>query len=70
MNNYIFIDESGDPGLDLSNGSSEYFVMLAILLEDRLEMETLSLEIKKLSRKLFKNDYHEFHFVNEKNSHR
>jgi hypothetical protein len=70
MNKYLFIDESGDPGTDINNGASKSFTMVAILFDDILEMETVSLEIKKLSRKLFKNDYHEFHFVHEKNIHR
>lgn len=70
MNKYLFIDESGDPGNSTQNGSSKHFVMVAILFDDILEMESLSVEIKKLARKLFKNDYHEFHFVNERNVHR
>lgn len=70
MNKYLFIDESGDPGLGVNSGASKSFTMVAILFDDLLEMETVSLEIKKLSRKLFKNDYHEFHFVHEKNIHR
>lgn len=70
MNKYLFIDESGDPGIEINNGASKSFTMVAVLFDDVLEMETVSLEIKKLSRKLFKNDYHEFHFVHEKNIHR
>lgn len=70
MNYQTFTDESGDPGTDIGRGASKYFVMSTAIFKDALEIQILSAEIKKLARKLFKNDFHEFHFVNERPEHR
>lgn len=70
MNYQTFTDESGDPGTDINKGASKYFVMSTVIFKDVLEIQILSAEIKKLARKLFKNDFHEFHFVNERPEHR
>ena len=70
MNYQTFTDESGDPGTDIDRGASKYFVMSTAIFKDALEIQILSAEIKKLARKLFKNDFHEFHFVNERPEHR
>jgi hypothetical protein len=39
----VFIDESGDPGMKLGTGSSEYFVVTLVLFEDNDE----ALEVEK-----------------------
>ena len=35
----VFVDESGDPGLKLDQGSSKYFIVKIILFEEDEEAE-------------------------------
>lgn len=64
---YIFIDESGDPGFKLEKGSSEYFVIACIIFKDKLEMERTAFLIKDLRRNLGFSDNVEFKFSQSKN---
>jgi hypothetical protein len=62
----IFIDESGDSGLKLSEGSSRYLVVALVVFEDREEAVACDQRIELLRREL---GWHgEFHFY--RNSHR
>jgi Protein of unknown function (DUF3800) len=63
MRKLVFIDESGDSGL--KPGSSLFFVIAFVIFDDYLEAEKLALELKILRRKLFNNDYQEFHFTKD-----
>ena len=58
----VFIDDSGDPGFKLKQGSSIFFVISAVIFTDNLEAEKVALEIKKLRRELGFSDYAEFKF--------
>lgn len=58
----VFIDESGDPGMQIKEGSSTYFVMTPVLFEDRDEAEALDKRIGLLKREFGFNEKFEFHF--------
>lgn len=58
----IAIDDSGDPGLKLGKGSSDYFVIAANLFEDDLDAEEVALKIKRLRQRLGWKLNHEFKF--------
>lgn len=58
----VFIDDSGDPGFKLKQGSSIFFVISAIIFTDDLEAEKVAVEIKKLRRELGFSDNMEFKF--------
>lgn len=63
----VFSDESGDAGIRMDLGSSRYFIICYVIFYDFLEAEKVSLEIKKVRRTAFKNDYQEFHFTKDSN---
>lgn len=57
----VFIDESGDPGLKLKEGSSDYFVIALVVFEDNEEAIACDQRIQLLKRELgLINE--EFHF--------
>ncbi len=58
----VFIDDSGDPGFQVSKGSSPVFVIAMVLFSDTLEAEKTSLAIKQLRRSLKVSDSYEFKF--------
>jgi hypothetical protein len=58
----VFIDESGDPGMKLEGGSSDYFVVTLILIEDPEEAAALEQRIILLRRELGLSADFEFHF--------
>jgi len=58
----VFIDDSGDAGFKLDKGSSEFFVISAIIFSDNLEAEKTALAIKELRRSLGFPDSAEFKF--------
>lgn len=58
----IAVDDSGDPGIKLGQGSSRHFVIAAILFEDDLDAEETSLKIKRLRKELNWKENHEFKF--------
>lgn len=57
-----FIDESGDAGLDLSRGSSPFFVIALVLFEDTLEAERADEAISALRYQLRLHPHYEFAF--------
>lgn len=58
----VFIDDSGDPGFNLLQGSSPIFVISCIIFSDDLEAEKASVAIKELRRQLKFPDTVEFKF--------
>ena len=58
----VFIDDSGDPGFKIQQGSSPVFVISLIVFDDSLEAEKTSVAIKELRRKLKVSDLYEFKF--------
>lgn len=57
----VFIDESGDPGLKLTAGSSTYFVIALVVFEDNEEALACDQRIQLLKHELGR-DNEEFHF--------
>jgi len=62
----VFIDESGDSGLKISEGSSRFFIVALVVFEDREEATACDRRIELLKRELGRKDK-EFHF--HRNSH-
>ncbi len=62
----IFVDESGDPGLKLSQGSSKYFIVAIVLFEEDEEAEAAEQRINLLRRELGLASNFEFHFSENK----
>ncbi len=58
----VFIDESGDSGLKLGEGSSEYFVISLVVFEDHEEALACDQRIDLLRRELGLRPAEEFHF--------
>jgi hypothetical protein len=58
----VFVDESGDAGLKLDQGSSEYFVVTLVAFEENDEAEALDKRIDLLKRELGMNPLAEFKF--------
>lgn len=58
----VFVDESGDAGLKLDQGSSEYFVVTLVAFEENDEAEALDKRIDLLKRELGMNPLGEFKF--------
>jgi Protein of unknown function (DUF3800) len=51
----VFIDESGDAGMKKKDGSSDLFIMVAVIFEDPGEASKCDLQISELRRGLTKN---------------
>lgn len=62
----IFIDESGDTGLKLTQGSSAYFVLAFLVFNENINAEECDGAIADFRNKLGWKDNQEFHF--KKNS--
>lgn len=60
----VFIDESGDTGRKISQGSSQYFVVSMVVFEDTEEAIACDKRIELLKRELVKDPHFEFHFQN------
>jgi len=58
----VFVDESGDAGLKLDQGSSKYFVVTLVAFEENDEAETLEKRIDLLKHELNMNPKGEFKF--------
>ena len=48
----VFIDESGDSGLKIGEGSSRYFTVALVVFEDREEATACDQRIELLKREL------------------
>jgi hypothetical protein len=62
MAQFVFIDDSGDPGFKLDKGSSKHFVIACVIFDDNLDAEETALKIKKHRRMLGWRDDREFKF--------
>lgn len=58
----IFMDDSGDPGFKLDQGSTRFFVIVLIIFDDDLDAMETQLNIKKLKRELNLPEDFEFCF--------
>src|SRR5438309_10431527 len=58
----IFIDDSGDPGFQLTKGSSPVFVICLVIFDDNLVAEETAVALKKVRRELGFPDTVEFKF--------
>jgi hypothetical protein len=58
----VFIDDSGDPGFKIDKGSTEFFVIAAVIFDDSLEAEKTAVGIKETRRKMGFSDAVEFKF--------
>jgi len=59
----VFVDESGDTGLKLSQGSSEFFIVALVVFEENDEAQAADDRIALLRRELKRPANFEFHFV-------
>jgi hypothetical protein len=66
----IFIDESGDPGLKMGNGSSKYFIVALVAFEEREEALAADNRISLLRTEQGLPDDFEFHFNKMKPAYR
>lgn len=57
---YIYIDDSGDPGLSAS--SSSLFIIASVIMANRIERNELELIIDKYRQELGWHELHEFKF--------
>ena len=64
----MFVDESGDPGRQILNRSSRFFVVAVVTFEDHTEAQACDQRISLLRRELGYDERYEFHF--SKNSRR
>jgi len=58
----VFIDDSGDSGFKVDEGSTRYFVIALVIFKDELEAEKTAIAIKELRRELNFPDDVEFKF--------
>jgi hypothetical protein len=58
----VFIDESGDAGLKVDEGSSTHFIFTLILFEDKAEAEKVDNHIDTIRQQLGLRKEFEFHF--------
>ena len=58
----VFIDESGDSGLKLEQGSSRYFTVGLVIFEDADEALSCDQRIQLLKKEIGWDDNSEFHF--------
>jgi len=58
----VFVDESGDAGMKLDAGSSEFFIVTAVLFEDHDEANQCDERINLIRTELGLSEHYEFHF--------
>lgn len=58
----VFIDDSGDAGFKLGEGSSKYFVIACCVFETAADAEKTSARVKKLEENLGRSSQSEFKF--------
>ncbi|HEY5298534.1 MAG TPA: DUF3800 domain-containing protein [Verrucomicrobiae bacterium] len=66
----VFIDESGDPGLKIGSGSTDYFIVTLVAFEENDEALKTDQRIELLKHELGFPPHFEFHFTNIKGSYR
>jgi hypothetical protein len=57
----VYVDESGDAGMKLGAGSSEFFIVTAVLFEDHEEAKKCDEKIATIRAELRLSPYYEFH---------
>lgn len=63
----VFVNESGDTGLKLSQGSSDFFTVALVVFEEKDEAQAADERIRLLRRELARPTGFEFHFVHNSN---
>lgn len=58
----VYLDESGDPGLKIVQGSSRYFVVALAVFQDEDETRAIDQRLQLLRRELHLNPHFEFKF--------
>lgn len=58
----VFLDDSGDAGFKVGEGSSAYFVIALVIFDDELEALETQVKIRRLRRELHRPDDYEFRF--------
>ena len=58
----VFVDESGDAGMKVAQGASKFFVVTAVLFEDRDEANQCDERINLIRTELGLSEHFEFHF--------
>lgn len=58
----VFVDESGDSGIQKRKGSSSLFIIVAVLFVDVADATACDSKIDELRQRLFGNDHREFKF--------
>jgi hypothetical protein len=66
----VFIDESGDPGLKIGSGSTDYFIVTLVAFEENDEALKTDQRIELLKHELGFPPHFEFHFTNIKAAYR
>ena len=66
----IFVDESGDPGLKIGQGSSKYFIVALVGFDNHDEAQAADDRISLLKKEQGLSENFEFHFANLKPAHR
>src|SRR5579864_6413672 len=66
----VFIDESGDPGMELAKGASDVFVTVAVIFEDDAQADACSHRIDSLRKELGLPAHVEFKFTKSSNKFR
>lgn len=66
----VFLDESGDAGLKLDKGSTPFFIVSLVIINDHDEAKAIDTRISLLRRELGLKEDFEFHFVENKHRHR
>jgi len=64
----VFVDESGDPGMKLDEGSSALFIVTAVIFEDRDEALACDQKIDHIRKELGLTEKTEFHFNQSRKS--
>lgn len=59
----VFVDESGDPGMKLGSGSSEYFTVTLLLFVSSEDARSAQQSIRRLRHDLGVPEQFEFHFA-------
>ena len=59
----IFIDETGDPGFRIEDGSSRFFIVALVIFEDKSEADKARSALKNLKKEWKKKDSYEFKFT-------
>jgi hypothetical protein len=58
----VFIDESGDSGLKLESGSSDFFIITLIVFNENPEAEIADARVQSLKASIGMPEHFEFHF--------